>query len=247
MLLSLQNCNTMICATTECPIFYSCHQSADCCYCCCWCTSCCSHYWICFLFFHIQLVKFVSATVAYTDWSHNWFCFCPNNLSSTTATLWLDRFGLNLAFSSSPPPIHEFLRSVDDERIKKYIWPQLRFLFFSLFHQQWESCMQLMMRNQTKRIKKQIWPQSNISSSLLSCHQFSVGEEGINVFSLGPHHQQFVFAERADRFSVDNCGQIWPEFPVVSISSILQTSGKFMCLSSPIKILKSIDSPFCAW
>ena len=89
MLLSLQNCNTMICATTECPIFYSCHQSADCCYCCCWCTSCCSHYWICFLFFHIQLVKFVSATVAYTDWSHNWFCFCPNNLSSTTATLWL--------------------------------------------------------------------------------------------------------------------------------------------------------------
>ena len=29
-------------------------------------------------------------TVATTScWSHNWFCFCPNNLSSTTATLWL--------------------------------------------------------------------------------------------------------------------------------------------------------------
>ena len=148
------------------------------------------------------------ATVAYTDWSHNWFCFCPNNLSSTTATLWLDRFGLNLAFSSSPPPIHDF----------------------------WD---QLMMKGLRSIFKVTFLP---------PLFQFISSWWGRNqCFSLGPHHQQFVFAKRADRFSVDNCRQIWPEFRVASISSILQTSGMLMCLSSPIEILKSKDSPFCAW
>ena len=47
----------MICATTECPIFHSCHQSADCCYFCCWCTACCVHNWFCFYSFTLQLVK----------------------------------------------------------------------------------------------------------------------------------------------------------------------------------------------
>ena len=195
----------MICATTECSISYSCHQSLDCCHCCCWCTACCSHYWICFFILSHTVGEMLLLLLLLTLTG-------PTIGSAFARTTFLPRQ----------------LRCDLTDLVSTWHFLPLLLLFMIFWNQ-------LMMKGLRSIFKVTFLP---------PLFQIISSWWGINVFSLGPHHQQFVFAKRADRFSVDNCGQIWPEFPVVSISSILQTSGVLMCLWSPINILKSIYSPF---
>ena len=240
----------MICATTECPIFYSCHQSADCCYYFCWCTACCFHNWFCFYSFTLQLAK-----CCYCHYCFHWLL--PPLVVGPT---------IGSAFARTTFPPRQLRCDLTDLASTWHFLPLL--LLFMNF---WDQLMMKELRSIFGLNFAFYFSRSFISSENPACNWWwgikpreSRSRFGPKVTFLPPffHVISFQLVRKESMFFllvlITNSLyllNVLTGFPLTTVDkfdlNFLSFPSLLYCKPlacwCPIKILKSIDSPFCAW